>query len=147
MMGGGLAGSPSRGRGWEARPGGASRGPTACGATRGRSGPAIGVLREYDALPGIGHACGHNVIATAGLGEGLAAALVADELGGRVRIMGTPAEEGGGGKVFMIERGAFEDVHAAMMVHPAPIEDPLVRCSAVAHFNVRYSGRESHAQF
>ena len=81
--------------------------------------PTIAVLCEYDALPGIGHACGHNVIATAGLGAGLAAAVVADEAGGRVRIMGTPAEEGGGGKIEMARKGAFEGLDAAMMVHPA----------------------------
>ena len=59
------------------------------------------MLCEYDALPGIGHACGHNVIATAGLGAGLAAAAVAEQAGGTLRIMGTPAEEGGGGKIEM----------------------------------------------
>ena len=74
---------------------------TAFEAEAGMEGPRLAVLCEYDALPGIGHACGHNVIATAGLGAGLAAAAVADEMGGRVRILGTPAEEGGGGKVIM----------------------------------------------
>src|SRR3954451_20190342 len=72
-------------------------------------GPVIAVLCEYDALPGIGHACGHNIIGTAGLGAGLAAAALADELGGRVVILGTPAEEGGGGKVRLIDQGAFDD--------------------------------------
>ena len=79
---------------------------------------------EYDALPGIGHACGHNIIAAAGLGAGLAAAALADELGGRVVVLGTPAEEGGGGKVLMAERGAFDGVDAAMMVHPADADLP-----------------------
>ena len=92
---------------------------TAFEARSGSSGPDIAVLCEYDALPGIGHACGHNVIATAGLGAGLAAAAFAEELGGRVRIMGTPAEEGGGGKILMGRNGAFQGVDAAMMVHPA----------------------------
>src|SRR3954452_4238928 len=92
---------------------------TAFRATAGTSGPTIVVCCEYDALPAIGHACGHNVIAAAGLGAGLAAASLADELGGRIVVLGTPAEEGGGGKVLMIERGAFEGVDAAMMVHPA----------------------------
>jgi metal-dependent amidase/aminoacylase/carboxypeptidase family protein len=72
---------------------------TAFDSSVGTSGPTIAVLCEYDALPGVGHACGHNVIATAGLGAGLAAAVVAEQAGGRLRIMGTPAEEGGGGKV------------------------------------------------
>ena len=79
----------------------------------------MAVVCEYDALPGIGHACGHNVIAAAGLGAGLAAAALADELGGRVLVLGTPAEEGGGGKVLLADGGAFEGVDAAMMVHPA----------------------------
>ena len=82
------------------------------GPGRAREGPVVAVLCEYDALPEIGHACGHNIIAAAGLGAGLAAAAVADELGGRVRVLGTPAEEGGGGKVFMIDRGALDGVDA-----------------------------------
>ncbi len=82
-------------------------------------GPTIAVLCEYDALPGIGHACGHNIIATAGLGAGLAAAALADEAGRRVLVLGTPAEEGGGGKVLHGRAGAFDGVDAAMMVHPA----------------------------
>src|SRR6266508_2293424 len=92
---------------------------TAFEARAGSDGPTIAVLCEYDALPGIGHACGHNVIAAAGLGAGLAAASLAEELGGRVVILGTPAEEGGGGKVRLIDAGAFTGIDAAMMVHPA----------------------------
>ena len=83
---------------------------TAFVARAGRTGPHIAVICEYDALPEIGHACGHNVIAAAGLGAGLAAASLADDLGGRVSIIGTPAEEGGGGKCFLLERGAFDGV-------------------------------------
>src|SRR5918999_5204639 len=79
---------------------------TAFVARAGREGPTVAVLCEYDALPGIGHACGHNIIGTAGLGAGLAAAALADEVGGRVVILGTPAEEGGGGKIKPAERGA-----------------------------------------
>src|SRR5262249_50251102 len=78
---------------------------TAFRADAGTSGPVAAVLCEYDALPGIGHACGHNIIAAAGLGAGLALAEVAERAGGRVRILGTPAEEGGGGKVFLLEAG------------------------------------------
>src|SRR5687767_11283693 len=92
---------------------------TAFEARAGTAGPLVAVLCEYDALPGIGHACGHNIIATAGLGAGLAAATVAPEMGGRLLILGTPAEEGGGGKVFLAERGALDGVDAALMVHPA----------------------------
>jgi amidohydrolase len=118
---------------------------TAFMASAGHDGPDVGVLLEYDALPGIGHACGHNVIAAAGLGAGLAAAALADEAGGRVRILGTPAEEGGGGKVFMIEAGLFEGLAAAMMVHPA--DHDLLRFSslAVAQMKVDYQGVPSHA--
>jgi amidohydrolase len=103
------------------------------------------VLCEYDALPGIGHACGHNIIGAAGLGAGLAAAALADEVGGRIVIMGTPAEEGGGGKVLMAERGAFDDVDAAMMVHPAQAD--LVAMNVIANHRllVDYHGQAAHA--
>ena len=90
-------------------------------AVRGRvgSGPlSIVICAEYDALPAVGHACGHNLIAAAALGAGMALAGVADDLGLTVTVLGTPAEEGGGGKVLLLERGAFEGAHAAMMVHP-----------------------------
>ncbi len=94
--------------------------PTAFAAA-GRAGPAdVAICAEYDALPGVGHACGHNIIAAAAVGAGLGLAGVADELGLTVACSGTPAEEGGGGKVLLLERGAFDGVHAAMMVHPWP---------------------------
>ena len=81
-------------------------------------GPTIAILCEYDALPQIGHACGHNVIATAGAGAGAALAAVREKLpGGRIQVIGTPAEEGGGGKVKLIQGGVFRDVDAAMMIH------------------------------
>ena len=118
---------------------------TAFAATAGADGPTVAVLLEYDALPGIGHACGHNIIAAAGLGAGLAAAALADELGGRVRILGTPAEEGGGGKVFMLERGAFEGVDAAMMVHPADADLRWMTAIAIHRLDVVYTGRSAHA--
>ena len=82
------------------------------------SGPTVAVLSEYDALPGIGHGCGHNVIATAGLGAFLALAAVRDRLPGRVVWLGTPAEEGGSGKELMAQQGAFDGIDAALMVHP-----------------------------
>ena len=119
--------------------------PTAFRAEAGGEGPTIVVCCEYDALPGIGHACGHNVIAAAGLGAGLAAAEVAHELGGRVVILGTPAEEGGGGKVFMIERGAFEGVDAAMMVHPADADLDSLWAIAIHELHCEYHGRAAHA--
>ena len=118
---------------------------TAFEARAGESGPTVAVLCEYDALPGVGHACGHNVIAAAGLGAGLAAAALAGELGGRVVIMGTPAEEGGGGKVFLLDRGAFDDVDAALMVHPADADLSAMDVIAVQQCHVTYQGEAAHA--
>lgn len=118
---------------------------TAFDARVGSQGPQIAVLCEYDALPGVGHACGHNIIAAAGLGAGVAAASVAEALGGTVRIMGTPAEEGGGGKVRMARQGAFEGVAAAMMVHPADADLFSIDCLAIQQLLVRYEGRAAHA--
>ncbi|MGI9032245.1 MAG: M20 family metallopeptidase [Acidimicrobiales bacterium] len=108
-------------------------------------GPVVAVLCEYDALPRIGHGCGHNVIAAAGLGAAMAAAAVADDTGGRLRVLGTPAEEGGGGKVVMGDRGAFEGVEAAMMVHPAGLDLTEPDAIAIASVRVEYSGRGAHA--
>jgi amidohydrolase len=110
------------------------------------SGPlTIAICAEYDALPGIGHACGHNVIAAAAVGAGLALAPLADDLGLTIKVMGTPAEEGGGGKIHMLDAGVFDGVHAAMMVHPAPQESLTLPCLAVEHVRVSYRGREAHA--
>jgi amidohydrolase len=119
--------------------------PTAFLARAGSGPLTVALCAEYDALPEVGHACGHNVIAAAAVGAGLALAEVADEAGLTVLVLGTPAEEGGGGKVVMLERGAFDDVHAAMMVHPWPEERLEGRCLAVSHFDVVFSGREAHA--
>lgn len=121
--------------------------PTAFIARAG-SGPLhIAICAEYDCLPGIGHACGHNLIAAMGVGAGLAAARVADEVGLTVTVIGTPAEEVGdaGGKILLLERGAFEGQHAAMMVHPAPLDIALPRMTAAALFEARYTGKEAHA--
>jgi amidohydrolase len=119
--------------------------PTAFVATAG-SGPfVVGICAEYDALPAIGHACGHNVIASAAIGAGRALAAVADDLGITVKVFGTPAEEGGGGKILMMQRGAFDGVNAAMMVHPAPGELDRMPCLAVEHYDVVYRGKEAHA--
>jgi amidohydrolase len=110
------------------------------------SGPLnVGICAEYDALPGIGHACGHNVIAAAAVGAGIGLAEVADDLGLTVTVLGTPAEEGGGGKILMMEGGAFDGLNAAMMVHPAPEEAATIPCLAVQHFDVLYRGRSAHA--
>lgn len=119
--------------------------PTAFEAVAGSGGPRIAVLCEYDALPGIGHACGHNIIGTAGAGAGIAAAALAEELGGTVVVLGTPAEEGGGGKVFLAERGAFEGIDAALMVHPAGIDLARFGAIAIQQVEVTYHGRAAHA--
>jgi amidohydrolase len=118
---------------------------TAFEATAGAEGPVVVVCCEYDALPGIGHACGHNVIAAAGLGAGLAAAALADEAGGRVRVLGTPAEEGGGGKILMADAGAFEGVDAALMVHPAGSDLRWMDTLAATSFAATFSGLAAHA--
>ncbi|MET0902940.1 MAG: M20 family metallopeptidase [Acidimicrobiales bacterium] len=118
---------------------------TAFAARAGESGPTIAVLLEYDALPGIGHACGHNIIATAGLGAGLATAALATEAGGRVVVLGTPAEEGGGGKILMARQGAFDDVDAAVMVHPAGDDLARMQVIAVQELTATYTGVAAHA--
>jgi len=119
--------------------------PTAVRATVGTGPCHVVVCAEYDALPGMGHACGHNIIAAAAVGAGLGLAPVADELGLTVTVLGTPAEEGGGGKVLMLDRGAFDGADAAMMVHPAAQEAAALRGSAVSVFDVTYRGRPAHA--
>ncbi len=113
------------------------------GAPRG--GPLVAMLCEYDALPGLGHGCGHNIIAAAGLGAGLAAATVASVAGGRLAVIGTPAEEGGGGKVILGDRGAFDAVDAALIVHPAATDLLVPDVIAIATFEVTYSGVGAHA--
>jgi len=119
--------------------------PTAFAARAGHGPFVLALCAEYDALPGIGHACGHNIIAATSVGAGLALAEVADDLGLTVLVVGTPAEEGGGGKVLLLERGAFDGVHAAMMVHPWPHERLRGQVLAVSHFDVHYTGRTAHA--
>jgi amidohydrolase len=118
---------------------------TAFDARVGSEGPAVAVCLEYDALPGVGHACGHNVIAAAGLGASLAAAALAEEAGGRLRILGTPAEEGGAGKVHMIDRGALDGVDAAMMVHPADHDLLWMETLAAVTIDVEFHGEAAHA--
>jgi len=118
---------------------------TAFSMAAGGHGPSVAVVCEYDALPGIGHACGHNVIGSAGLGAGLATAALAEQLGGRLRILGTPAEEGGGGKIAMIANGALEGIDAALMVHPAGEDLPAMDTLANAQLQVNYTGAAAHA--
>ena len=109
------------------------------------NGPVIAVLSEYDALPGVGHACGHNIIATAGLGAAMALAKLGANLPGRVRYLGTPAEERFGGKEILARAGAFEGVDAAMMIHPANVDLVTMPCIAISEVEVTYFGRAAHA--
>ncbi|MGK2880483.1 MAG: M20 family metallopeptidase [Mycobacterium sp.] len=110
------------------------------------SGPlVVAVCAEYDALPSIGHACGHNIIAAAGVGTALALADVADDLGLTIALIGTPAEEFGGGKALLLKAGTFDDVAATVMLHPGPIDIAGTRSLALSEVIVTYRGRESHA--
>ncbi|MQA06327.1 MAG: amidohydrolase [Streptosporangiales bacterium] len=120
--------------------------PTALRATAGGGdGPRVAVVAKYDALPGIGHACGHNVICASAVGAWLALAEQVGTLGGTVELLGTPAEEGGGGKVHMLAAGAFDGVDAAVMVHPFSYDvatHPFLGRRAV---DVTYHGVAAHA--
>ena len=109
------------------------------------NGPTVCIMSEYDALPDIGHGCGHNVIAAAGLGAAIGLATVASSAGGRLRYMGTPAEEGGGGKILMAQHGALEGVDVAMMVHSADADLTTIDAIALQQLLVEYFGEEAHA--
>lgn len=109
------------------------------------SGPTVCIMSEYDALPDIGHGCGHNIIAAAGLGAAIALSSLASASGGRIRYMGTPAEEGGGGKILMARNGALDGVDLAMMVHPADADLLTIDAIALQQLLVEYTGQESHA--
>jgi amidohydrolase len=118
---------------------------TAFRADFGSGDLAVAVCAEYDALPGIGHACGHNIIAASAVGAALALAEVADDLGLKVVLMGTPAEESGGGKALLLKAGVFDDISAAVMVHPGPADIAAARSLALSDVTVDYRGHESHA--
>ena len=121
--------------------------PTAFRARAGAGPLHVAFCAEYDSLPGIGHACGHNIIAASAVGAAIAAAQVADEIGLTVSVIGTPAEEVGNasGKILLLERGAFAGVDAAMMVHPAPIDMCRAKIIAASMFDVHCTGKASHA--
>ena len=119
--------------------------PTAFRATKGSGDLHITFCAEYDALPDVGHACGHNIIAASSLGAAIGLGAVAEELNLTVTLLGTPSEEGGGGKIDLIKAGYFDDAHAAMMIHPWPNERLEAECLAVDHFDVIFSGKEAHA--
>jgi len=115
-------------------------------ATRGTGdGPTIAILAEYDALPELGHACGHNIIAASALGAGIAVRAALEQLPGRVLVIGTPAEEGGGGKLILLEQGVFADVDAAMMVHPASYTMTARPSLASNRLTIEFTGKAAHA--
>jgi len=115
------------------------------GATGGTGGARVAIVAEYDALPEIGHACGHNLIAAGAVGAFLAAAQLAERAGGEVVLLGTPAEEGGGGKIKLLDAGAFDGLDAAMMFHPA--DRDLLAHAALASLwlTFEFTGTPSHA--
>lgn len=118
---------------------------TAFVARAGDTGPEVIICAEYDALPGVGHACGHNIIATSALGAGIGLLDAAKQLGFRITVLGTPAEEKYGGKVDLIKAGAFEGAACAMMVHPSThdvVDPPVI---SVAHIDVIFRGKTAHA--
>ena len=118
---------------------------TAFEAVYGEGSPDIAILAEYDALPDLGHACGHNIIGAAAAGAGVAAQLAVDTFGGRIRVIGTPGEEGGGGKIDMAAKGIFDPLDAVLMVHPGRRNVGMPRILAAVMLKVAYFGREAHA--
>lgn len=118
---------------------------TAVRARIGRRRPRVALLAEYDALPGIGHACGHNIIAATAVGAFLALAAHIDTLGGSVELIGCPAEEGGGGKEFIARAGGFDDVDAALMLHPAGFDAAAIDWLGVRQVEAVFHGLSAHA--
>ncbi len=118
---------------------------TAFRASYGSGRPRVAFIAEYDALAGIGHACGHNIIATASLGAAIATKAIVPEAGGTALVIGTPAEEAAGGKVFMANRGAFDDLDVAMLTHPANRDVAVTYALACLELSVQYFGRAAHA--
>ncbi len=118
---------------------------TAFKASYGGGRPAIAILAEYDALPVLGHACGHNLIAASAVGAAISAKPAADRLGGSIMVIGTPAEELYGGKIIMAQRGAFSGIDIAMMVHPSTHDTATTKALACISLDVEFFGREAHA--
>ena len=119
--------------------------PTAFRASYGSGQPVIAILAEYDALPKVGHACGHNLIAACAAGAGVASKLAVDRFGGSVVVIGTPGEELYGGKAIMVERGAFDGVDIAMIMHPGVVDVAVTRSLACQTLDVEFIGRSAHA--
>jgi amidohydrolase len=112
----------------------------------GRPGPVIAYLGEYDALPEVGHGCGHNLMCSTSAGAAIAlASVLGDEYAGEVRFIGTPAEEAGSGKVTMIERGVFDDVDVALQIHPSDKTNAEILCLAITEMQVTFHGKLAHA--
>ncbi|MBA7472368.1 p-aminobenzoyl-glutamate hydrolase subunit B [subsurface metagenome] len=119
--------------------------PTAFRGSYGQRKPTIAILAEYDALPGLGHACGHNLIAACAVGAAVASKLAIDQLGGSILVIGTPAEEGGGGKIINSGEGVFNNVDMAMMVHPGVYNVATTRALANQSLEVEFFGKAAHA--
>lgn len=119
--------------------------PTAFKANYGKGEPQIAIMCEYDALPNLGHACGHNLIAAAATGAAFASKLAVDEYGGRLVVFGTPAEEFYGGKVLMAEKGVFDNLSAALMVHPGWEDSTISYTYAAQNLEVEFIGKTAHA--
>jgi len=119
--------------------------PTAFRATFGSGEPRVAFIAEYDALPGVGHGCGHNIIGTASCAAGIAVRPLLAETGGTVLVIGTPAEEAAGGKVYMAARGAFDGLTCAMMVHPGNRDTAVAYALACLELDVEFEGRAAHA--
>ena len=119
--------------------------PTAFRASYGSGEPRVAIIAEYDALPGVGHGCGHNVIGTASSAAGVALRPLIDETGGTLMVIGTPAEEAAGGKVYMGTRGAFDGLTCAMMVHPGNRDTAVAYALACLELDVEFIGRAAHA--
>jgi len=119
--------------------------PTAFQASYGQGAPAIAILAEYDALPELGHACGHNLIATSAVGAGVAVKSAIDEYGGSLHVIGTPAEEYYGGKTIMADKGAFDNLDIAMITHPGAADVATIQTLACHTLDVEFFGQECHA--
>ena len=119
--------------------------PTAFRATYGRGSPNIALLAEYDALPKIGHGCGHNIIGVSAVGAGVASKHIIDQLGGSVEVLGTPGEENFGGKIDMVKAGAFKEIDVAMIVHPDTRNMSTEDALACSSLEVEFFGRPAHA--
>lgn len=119
--------------------------PTAFRASYGKGKPLIAVLAEYDALPGVGHACGHNLICTIALGAAIASKQAVDTYGGTILVIGTPAEEMQGGKIEMVNKGAFNDLDVALIVHPENFDSASSNALACQNLYIEFFGKSSHA--